>query len=327
MMLTKIWLIIILSTVTITSFASVKAEPAEHWGILIGISDYEPIGPGGPDLQYADDDANDMYQVLTSEHGWKKENIIKLVDSAATKTSIQNAIDNLSNKVEPNDLFLLFYAGHGSYTADQPPIDEADGFDEYFLTHDLEAILDDELAIMLEKIKSKQVVVIIDACFSGGFFKVADIEARTVPGKPHEKLIDTINGDLAKQGYVVLTASDEDETCAESSTLQNGVFTYYLLEGMSSKPFPADLNNNQKVSAEEAYVYAAPRATNFNPHQHAQLWDAIPGEAELTILPRIIIGGTLMPLNKTRIIQSYLGLVLISGILSITFYKYRKIRK
>jgi len=324
--LLRVWLIfLIFSTFATIPFTNVRADPGEHWAILIGISDYAPVGPGGPDLNYADDDANDMYQVLTTEHGWKSKNIKKLIDSAATKTEIQNAIDEFSNKVKSQDLFVIFYAGHGSYTADQPPIDEADGFDEYFLTHDLATILDDELETMLEKIKSNKIIVIIDACFSGGFFKVADFQVRTVPGIPPESLIDTINGDLAKPGYIVLTASDEDETCVESATLQNGVFTYYLLEGMFPKPFLADTNNNHKVSAEEAYTYANPRATAFNPNQHAQIWDAIPGEAELTILYRAVIGGVLMPSNKFLIVTLYFGLPIIFGILTLALYKYRKI--
>jgi uncharacterized caspase-like protein len=317
---------LILSITFTIPFNTALADPDEHWAILIGISDYEPVGPGGPDLQYADDDANDMYQVLTTEHVCKKENIIKLLDSAATKAAIQNAIDNLANKAKPNDLFLLFFAGHGSYTPDQAPIDEADGFDEYLFTHDQDKILDDELATMLEKIQSEKIVVIIDACFSGGYFKITDMQARTVPGPPPESLTDALNGDLAKQGYIILSASDEDETCMESSTLQNGVFTFYLLEGMAGKPFPADFNNNRKVSAEEVYTYAAPRATNFNPNQHAQIWDAIPGEANLTIINQII-GGTLMPSNRLRIATFYLLLSALFGIFSMFTYKYRKVLK
>lgn len=192
---------LILTVLTISQPVAVTAETdGQHWGLLIGVSDYEPSGSGGPDLNYADDDASDLYQVLTTKHGWKKENIIKLIDSAATKTGIQNVIDEFANKVNSNDLFLLFFAGHGSYTPDQAPIDEIDGFDEYLLTYDQEKILDDELVTILEKIESNKIVVIIDACFSGGFFKVADMEARTVPGPPHESLSDTINGDLLNKG-------------------------------------------------------------------------------------------------------------------------------
>ncbi len=319
---------LILTTLTISQPVPAIAETeGQRWGLLIGISDYEPSGSGGPDLNYADDDANDMYQVLTTEHGWKNENIIKLVDSTATKTGIQNAIDEFANKVNSNDLFLLFFAGHGSYISDQAPIDEVDGFDEYILTHDLERILDDELVTMLEKIESNKIVVIIDACFSGGFFKGSDVEVRTVPGPTRESLTDTLNGDLAKQGYIILSASDDDELCVESSTLQNGAFTYYLIQGMLTKPFPADFDKDLKVSAEEAYTYAAPKATAFNSDQHAQIWDAISGEAELTIIPRIIVGGVLMPSNKPKIVKFYLGWVIICGILSVVFYKCRRILK
>jgi len=319
---------LILTTLTISQPVPAIAETeGQRWGLLIGISDYAPSGPSGLDLSCADDDANDIYQVLTTEHGWKKENTIKIIDSAATKAGIQNAIDDLSNKVDSDDLFLLFFAGHGSYISDQAPIDEADGFDEYILTHDRETILDDELVTMLDKIESNKIVVIIDACFSGGFFKGSDMQARTVPDRTRESLTDALNGDLAKQGYIVLSASDDDELCMESSTLQNGVFTFYLIQGMLTKPFPADFDKDLKVSAEEAYTYAGPKATAFNPNQHAQIWDAIPGEAELTIIPRIIIGGVLMPSNKPRIVKFYLGLVIICGILSVVFYKCRRILK
>ncbi len=325
---TIILVFLILTTLTISQPVPAIAEiEGQRWGLLIGISDYAPSGPVGPDLNYADDDANDMYQVLTTEHGWKNKNIIKLTDSAATKSGIQNAIDGFTNKVNPNDLFLLFFAGHGSYTSDQAPIDETDGLDEYLLTHDLERILDDELVTMLEKIESNKIVVIIDACFSGGFFKGSDMETRTVPGPTHERLTDTLNGDLAKPGYIVLSASDDYEQCMESSTLQNGVFTFYLIQGMLMKPFPADFDKDLKVSAEEVYTYATPKATAFNPDQHAQIWDEIPDEAELTIINRIIIGGVLMPSNKPRIVNFYLGLVIICGILSVAFYKCRRILK
>jgi uncharacterized caspase-like protein len=324
----KIWLIITFLILIIMPATLVKAESNEYYALILGISDYQPAGPGGPDLNYADDDANDLYQTLITEHNWKQENIIKLIDSQATKSEIQNSLNNLAARENSNDLFLFYFAGHGSYTLDQPPIDEVDGFDEYILTHDQEEILDDELTAMLEILDSKKIVVIIDACFSGGFFKSSDLETRTVPGPEPKELIDTLNGDLAKQGYIVLSASDDDETCAESTILQNGVFTFYLIEGMTTtNSFPADLDNDDKVSAEEAYAYAAPKATNFNPNQHAQIWDAITGEAELTILPRIIIGGVLMPSNKLRIIKFYSVLIIICGILSIAFCKSRRILK
>jgi hypothetical protein len=136
-----------------------------------------------------------------------------------------------------------------------------------------------------------------------------------------------LNGDLAKQDYIVLSASDDDELCIESSILQNGAFTFYLIQGMLMKPFPSDFNKDLKVSGEEAYAYAAPKATAFNPNQHAQIWDAIPSEGELTIIPRIIIGGVLMPSNKLKIFKFYLGMAIMCGILSLAFHKCRRILK
>jgi len=326
-------LVTILIISALASATPLRAQPqAEYRALLIGISDYAPAGPGGPDLNYADDDANDWYFTLTSEHGWRPNNIIKLIDSEASKTAIQGAIGVLAGELGPNDLFLLFYAGHGAYTPDQPPLDEIDGFDEYILAHDLEKIIDDELASWLTNIKAGRIVAIFDSCFSGGFIKsssagiASDMEIRTLPTLEHRKLIDTMNGDLAKPGYIVLTACDDDEICAESSALQNGIFTYYMIEGMTSHPFPADFDGDSKVSAEEDYIYAAPKATAFNPNQHAQQWDGILGEAELTIIypPTAPVGGVLLPVNKLAILAPYIGLVGGFGALTAAVLKGRR---
>ena len=73
----NILIFLILITLIINQPLPVIAETeGQHWGLLIGISDYSPSGLGGPDLNYADDDANDMYQALTNQHGWKNKRIL-----------------------------------------------------------------------------------------------------------------------------------------------------------------------------------------------------------------------------------------------------------
>jgi hypothetical protein len=324
---------------TLLPIVYVKGEPQGGcYALLIGVSDYAPAGPGGMDLSYADDDADDWYSVLTVAHGWLPSNIVKLTDSQATKANIQAAFTRFAEVAEPRDLFLFFFAGHGGYVLDQPPYDEVDGYDEYILTHDLQMLVDDELAAWLSRLNVGVVVAVFDSCFSGGFMKGltqplrSDLAIRTLPELEHKELEDTVNGDLAKQGYVVLTACDDDELCVESSRLQNGVFTYYLIEGMNQPPFPSDTDGDHKVSAEEAYAYANPRATLFYPGQHAQLWDGVPSEAELTVLkPQAVevrvhnpVGGVLKHPSKAMILTPYLAAALLAGSTAITLRERRR---
>ena len=83
---------------------------------------------------------------------------------------------------------------------------------------------------------------------------------------------------------MALTACDYNETSAAYGyPLWNGVFTYYLNEGLGG---PADVNGNG-VSAEEAFAYAEPRVRDYvlahsGIAQDPQMWDGIPGEVILT---------------------------------------------
>jgi hypothetical protein len=83
--------------------------------------------------------------------------------------------------------------------------------------------------------------------------------------------------DLDDNGFgVVITAADANETCQESDELEHDVMIYYALEGMAG---PADRNDDGWISAEEVHAWAAPRATEYNPGQHAQIYDAHPARA------------------------------------------------
>ena len=88
-----------------------EAHIREGYAILCGVSDY----PGSDnDLQYCDDDVNDLYSFVQSEFCIPEENIIRLIDSESTKDGIAQAINNVSNVMDENDMLFFFYSGHGS---------------------------------------------------------------------------------------------------------------------------------------------------------------------------------------------------------------------
>ena len=277
----------------------------DYWAVIVGIEDYQSI----TDLSYTIDDAEDMRNVLLSYGNWDNSNIQFLTDVDASKSGIDTAIANMASKSDADDVCLFFFSGHGSRIPDDDG-DEADTFDEVICpwntTKDLENVIsDDELGTWLS-VCPRNIVVILDTCMSGGFTKgieeiVKSVTNPQVPkdaiAKKHfgEGLVERlkqrpISRDLNKTGYVVLMACEEDKSAYESRRLKNGVFTYYIVEGLWG---PADTDNDNNVSAEEDFNYADPLVRQYKPtNQAPQLWDGYyEGNLMLVIASTSITGN------------------------------------
>jgi len=79
------------------------------WAVVIGINDYIRA----PKLKYAVRDAEEFTEVLVNYYGFKRENIIKLINREATKENIMKAFDKLRSVADKEDRVLVFFAGHG----------------------------------------------------------------------------------------------------------------------------------------------------------------------------------------------------------------------
>ena len=251
----------------------------EKWAVIVGNADYDGTGS---DLQYTDDDAYDMYNALIT-HGWQADHIALLID--ADRTTIVNGISWLASNAGSSDTALFFFSGHGTYGSDIAPYDEADGLDEYICPTDFNHIRDDELDMMLDAVNSDGIAVIIDSCFSGGIAKSSAITTKTIP-KAEVEIIDGFGKDVGEEGRVVLMACDEGELSYENGVLQNGVFSYYIVEGLNGA---ADSNSNDEVSGEEAFNYANPLVVSYmGGIQNPQLYDGYTGELAITTLVKSV---------------------------------------
>ncbi|HCF25566.1 MULTISPECIES: caspase family protein [unclassified Novosphingobium] len=89
-----------------------------------------------------------------------------LLDSDATVLGLSTALAQASDVLQPDDTFLLTYAGHGSQMFDQTG-DEPDSLDETWCLYD-RMILDDELFGLYARFRQGvRVVVVSDSCHSG----------------------------------------------------------------------------------------------------------------------------------------------------------------
>jgi uncharacterized caspase-like protein len=211
-----------------------------------------------------------------------------LLNSQATKAGIRDAIFATAGRMGPDDFFVFFFSGHGTWGPDFPPVDEVDGLDEFLIPHDAlefsfaNDIRDDELENWLGAVPGNNVCVIIDSCFSAGLFKAKDgVKFFFRPWHEGREILSTdgIAKDVLRPGYVVMTSSDDNESSVEASVLQNGVYTFFLVEGLMG-PASAD---GSFISAEQGHNYAAPRSTAFYPEMHPQILDMHPGPYKLII--------------------------------------------
>ena len=138
------------------------------FGVFVGISEYADTENN---LPYTADDARRLYQAMQRGAGMRAADGVLLVDRGATLAAVRQAIQRVGGEAGPNDMFVLFYSGHGgreprrTFQAADP-----DNLDETLVFYDAE-LTDDALNELLGGVHARVTLVVLDACFSGGFSK------------------------------------------------------------------------------------------------------------------------------------------------------------
>ena len=152
---------------------------AEQHALLVGVWEYE-----NPNLQL-DAPPNDLklMKEMLAAHGVSEERSHILTNP--NKRQIQRKFRELSRRLKPSDSFLFYFSGHGTQIIDRLgtfPGDEAEGRypdrnDEALLPVDANLaspetyLLDDELNVLLQEFPTREIVCIIDTCYSGDILR------------------------------------------------------------------------------------------------------------------------------------------------------------
>lgn len=242
-------------------------KPDLH-GLAVGINDYSShrkavngVRAFG-DLGKARADAEDFQHELLDYRGPGKcfpvGNVALFLDAAADRKAILAALNELKkSRVKPDDLLVVFFAGHGDLlTANgKAPLDLTPGrgftadsglfvfcCPNYVPTKAASTALSgEELFESLAEINCRK-LVLLDSCHAGGAIE-ANLLRRFIP-----------NG----QGPFVIAACDQSEQSFEDNRLGHGVFTYAVLEALGPK-FKASVNSNGKLTPRELYDYVSER--------------------------------------------------------------------
>jgi hypothetical protein len=233
-----------------------KTKYTKSRALVIGINAYKNAGP----LSYAVNDAVEFKQTLIETLDFDAEDVICLLDEAATKSAILHSYMRLANDdVEVDERIIVFFAGHGDTRRGNR------GEVGYLVPHD--AVLNDlstfirwdELTRGAEVIRAKHMLFIMDACY-GGLALNRNLHAGSAR---------FLKDMLLRFSRQVLTAGKADEVVADAGgpLPEHSIFTGHLLEGIRGKA--VNEGGVLTASALMAYVYskvANDHNSNQTPH-------------------------------------------------------------
>ncbi|MBI5670280.1 MAG: caspase family protein [Chloroflexi bacterium] len=228
--------------------------------LLVGVNDYAPVGPGGPDLRGCVNDVRDMAHTLNTLGivPPSPRTMRFLTDARATRANILNGLQWLVTGAKRGDILIFYYSGHGSQMVDLD-CDEVDKKDETICPHDYATagmIKDDDLRKLLAGLPAGvNMDVIFDSCHSGTITRLMEdgngsepeVTIRYVeppleysyfldahPDVPLQGLLKPVAGQReaveARLNHVVWAGCRDYQTSAETwmEGAYRGIFTYCL---------------------------------------------------------------------------------------------------
>lgn len=200
--------------------------------LVIGISNYDEVSRL-PEAVL--NDARDTASVLQSADycGFPLPNIQTLLDRQATLDAIRAELAGLASSASPDDTVVIFFSGHGARlgtgSAETSALIPADArMDNLPGT----TLLESEFSAALGAIAAKRLLVLIDACHSGGAGILKHDQGGWTELGISEKSLDRL---ARGSGRVIIASSRASETSLVMPGARNSVFTEHLLEAFQGK--------------------------------------------------------------------------------------------
>ena len=226
-------------------------EHGDLWAAVIGINNY----PNARGLRYAVNDALAFKHYLKDYIGLAEDHIFMLTEQDATKDNILSLLGTkLKRKASQEDTVIIFYAGHGAVETD-PANPDGDGFEKYLLPYDADlndlfasSISMDEVTKIFQRISAERLIFIADTCYSGASGGRTLVTSRT-----RANLSDKFYERISKgKGRIIISSSSANEISKEDDTLQHGIFSYHMLEGLKGR---ADQDGDGIITVSELFSY------------------------------------------------------------------------
>jgi len=234
------------------------------YAIVIGIERYRQKLPIA---DFALRDARLVGDYLTRVMGYPGEHIVVLTDEHAAKSDFEKYFEQwLANHVEKGATVFVYYSGHG---APNPKTGDA-----FLVPYDGDPAFIDQTGYPLRrmyaalgKLPAKEIIVVLDACFSGA-------GERSVLAGGARPLVLQLDKSVRVPGNVtVLAASSGSQISSTYKEKGHGLFTYFLLKGIRNEDV---VRPDGSLAVQDLYGYLKPQVERiarrqFNNEQTPQL--------------------------------------------------------
>ena len=236
----------------------------DAYGIVIGIEEYRERLPKA---DFAEQDARVVRDYLTKAMGFAEENVVLMLNDRANKSDIEKYVESwLPNRVEKDGSVFIYFSGHGA-----PNVKTGDA---YLVPFDGDPAFIDKTGYPLKKLyehlsklPAKEVVVVLDSCFSGA-------GGRSVIAEGTRPMVLSIENPILASGKtVVLTASSGTQMSSTFKEKGHGLLTYFFLKGLQGA---GDQNKDGAVDLTELFEFVKPNVERvarreFNNEQTPQM--------------------------------------------------------
>ncbi len=224
------------------------ADFDQGYALVIGVANYPHVRPLPESVL---NDARAIGAVLQDPNraGYPKGQVRLLLDKEATRQGILNGLAWLANNAGQDATAVVYFSGHGGR------ITSGENAGNYLIPYDTRlnaikttAISSAELTAALNQVRTQKLVVLLDACHSGGTGDPkgdldpaagtlinADVKALDEPDV--KRGLDDTTYDQLKQGSgrVIFASSRSEEVSYVLPNAANSLFTQCLLEAINGK--------------------------------------------------------------------------------------------
>lgn len=219
-----------------------------YYALLIAVQDYNSHEINR--LDYPISDAAKIRDILLDRYTFEEKNITFLKNP--DRKAIVKAFNDLRGRLTQKDNLVVFYAGHGIWMDDMR--------EGYWLPRDASGandptdwIANSTIRNYIRSLKAKHVLVVADACFSGGIFRVRDAFNR--PDTAVEKIYEMPSRKAITSGSL--------KTVPDRS-----VFVEYLAKRLQD-------NQDKYLDAQKLFVSFKEAVINNSPNSQTPLYGAI----------------------------------------------------
>lgn len=248
-----IWLVSLLLVAALICPSSLfgKQEAPQEvdlYAVVVGVNSFKD--PSVPPLSRSEGDARDFCKFLKErERLFRSAHITLILNEEATRANVAAALRQNLKPAGKDDVVIVYLSGHGATDPSMPN-------EYYFLTYDTQldnlfgtALLMND-ANLFKGVDSKNVVLLSDACHSGGFNTVLD----GTTAKSAERFLSMFQ---SLPGRVAMSSSRPDEKSYEKDVYGNSIFTHFLLKGLRGE---AESEADGSITAKGLYSYVYKRS-------------------------------------------------------------------